>query len=271
MGWRIGQQAASVGACAVLLLGTVMLAGCQKKTASLDADPLATASTSTATATAGPSFKKTEALGKQWEANPGNIETGLRYADSLGELGQRDVQIGVLKAIAERNPSDGNAQAVIGKKLLAMGEGASAEGILSRAVQLNAGGWQTHSALGTALDQQARHAEARQHYEQALAMRPGELSVMNNMAMSFALQGKLPEAEKILREALNAPGGKTMPRIRQNLALVVGLQGRFEESQRIASEDLPPKEVEANLAYLRQMLSRPNTWDQLKDGQPDQG
>jgi Flp pilus assembly protein TadD len=91
------------------------------------------------------------------------------------------------------------------------------------------------------------------------------------MAMSYALQGKLPEAERLLREALAAPGGKEMQRIRQNLALVVGLQGRFEESQKIASEDLPPQEVEANLAYLKQMLSRPNTWQELQDGTPEQG
>jgi Flp pilus assembly protein TadD len=44
---------------------------------------------------------------------------------------------------------------------------------------------------------------------------------------------------------------------------VVGLQGRFEESRKIASEDLPPDEVEANMAYLQKMLSQPNIWQQL--------
>ena len=61
------------------------------------------------------------------------------------------------------------------------------------------------------------------------------------------------------------PAGKSEPRIRQNLALVVGLQGRFEEARQIASEDLPPDEVEANMAYLQKMLSQPNTWQQLQD------
>jgi Flp pilus assembly protein TadD len=253
------RTAAGVG----LLVAAVALGACQKKTAGLEVDPLETASTSAIEA--GPSFRKTETLAKQWEANPGDVNTGLAYADSLGDLGQRDTQLGVLAKVAESNPTDGAAQAVIGKKLLALGDGASAEAVLTRAVRLKAGGWQTYSALGTALDQQARHAEARQYYEQALAAKPGELSVMNNLAMSYALQGKLPEAEKILRQAMAYPDSKSLPRIRQNLALVVGLQGRFEESQKIASEDLPPNEVEANLAYLKQMLSRPNTWAQLQD------
>ena len=70
----------------------------------------------------------------------------------------------------------------------------------------------------------------------------------------------------MLRELMNATGANA-PRVRQNLALVVGLQGRFDEARKIASEDLPPNEVEANLAYLQQMLSQPNTWKQLQEGQ----
>ena len=83
--------------------------------------------------------------------------------------------------------------------------------------------------------------------------------------MSYALQGKLPEAEKMLRSALNQPGSAAMPQIRQNLSLVVGLQGRLDEAKQIASADLPPDQVEANMQYLQQMLSKPNTWAQLQN------
>ena len=85
------------------------------------------------------------------------------------------------------------------------------------------------------------------------------------MGMSHALEGNLKQAEETLRSAMALPEGKSLPRLRQNLALVVGLQGRFEESRQIASEDLPPAEVEANMAYLQKMLSQPNTWQQLSD------
>ena len=44
--------------------------------------------------------------------------------------------------------------------------------------------------------------------------------------------------------------------MRQNLALVVGLQGRFAEAETIVKGDLPAEEAAANVAYLRQMLSR---------------
>ena len=51
-----------------------------------------------------------------------------------------------------------------------------------------------------------------------------------------------------------APGADA--RVRQNLALVVGLQGRFAEAETIVKADLPPDEAAANVAYLKQMLSR---------------
>jgi Flp pilus assembly protein TadD len=44
--------------------------------------------------------------------------------------------------------------------------------------------------------------------------------------------------------------------VRQNLALVVGLQGRFAEAESIVKADLPADEAAANVAYLREMLSR---------------
>ena len=45
-------------------------------------------------------------------------------------------------------------------------------------------------------------------------------------------------------------------RVRQNLGLVVGLQGRFAEAEAIVKADLPAAEAAANVAYLKQMLSR---------------
>lgn len=44
--------------------------------------------------------------------------------------------------------------------------------------------------------------------------------------------------------------------MRQNLGLVVGLQGRFAEAETIVKADLPPEQAAANVAYLKEMLSR---------------
>jgi Flp pilus assembly protein TadD len=251
---------------AVAALG---LAGCQNKPSFLADKSMTTASINPAKPEA--SFKRTEELRAKWQAKPGDKAIGLEYAENLGALDQTDQQMVVLQSLAQTYPDDAEIQERSGKQALSAGKPDVAVGYLERAAQLPGVRWQSLNALGSAYDQLGRHAPARESYGRALAMNPGETSIQNNIAMSYSLEGKLPEAEKELRSALASPGGANMPRIRQNLALVVGLQGRFDEAREIASKDLPPDQVEANLTYLQQMLQQPNTWQQLsteENGQP---
>ncbi len=79
--------------------------------------------------------------------------------------------------------------------------------------------------------------------------------------MSYVLSGNLRDAETYLKSAVAQPGADS--RVRQNLALVVGLQGRFAEAEQIARRELDPAQAEANVTYLRAMLSQQNSWKQL--------
>jgi len=252
--------------CMAFLLATgIALSACQTKPGALTEDKMTTGSTGQPEA----SFTRTEKLQEQWKANPGDKAIGLAYAENLGALGQNEQQLSVLQSLAEKNPGDGAVMEAAGKQALTAGKVDVATGYLERAASMPAARWQTLNALGSAYDQQGRHALARESYAKALALNPGDASIQNNLAMSYSLEGKLPDAERELRRALSSPGASNMPRIRQNLALVVGLQGRFDEARKIASEDLPPDQVEANLAYLQQMLDQPDTWKQLSDGTAD--
>ncbi len=249
----------------LLMASALALAACQSKQAKLDADPLATGSTTAASPKQDVgSFTRTEALSQKWVANQGDEAIGLDYAANLGKLGQIDQQIEVLKTVAASHPNDGALQSRIGKQVLTAGRAGEAIEILTRATKSPGADWKTFSALGSAYDQQGNHSLARESYQSALRLKPDELTVLNNLAMSYSLEGKLPEAEKILRAAVQQPGVDLQPRVRQNLALVIGLQGRFDEAREIASKDLPPEQVEANLAYLQQMLAQPNTWAELQ-------
>jgi Flp pilus assembly protein TadD len=249
--------------CSIAVVAAALsVAGCKSSGVGNDLDAVTTASTTRP----GPSFKKTEALSKQWKADPTQVKVAIAYASSLDELGQKSTQIEVLRTSASKTLSDPKAQVELGKALLSAGDAEGATTSLQRAVQLNPNDPHALSVLGAALDQQTQHVEARAQYMKALAISPGDVSVMNNLAMSYSLQGKLTEAEATLRKAMGLPGSTANPRIRQNLALVVGLQGRFDEAKKIASEDLPPDQVEANMAYLQQMLASQNTWAKLKEG-----
>ena len=85
-------------------------------------------------------------------------------------------------------------------------------------------------------------------------MAPDEPSVLSNLGLSYVLSKDLPKAEETLRRANSHADAD--PRVRQNLALVVGLQGRLAEAESIVKAGRPPDEAAANIAYLRRLLSR---------------
>ena len=260
--WSVRQ---SVGLPVLFVVLGLSLAGCQTRHSALSSDPLATGSTSAIADPSAPSFKRTQSLSQQWAAKPGDAGVGLAYADNLSKMGQTDSQVEVLKQTALAHLQDGPLQAQIGKQLLAAGRPGESVDMLNRATTLPGADWRTYSALGSAYDSQGQYDQAQVQYQKALAMAPHELAIQNNMGLSYALQGKMPQAEKILRQASADPSSAKLPRIRQNLALAVGLQGRFDEARQIASQDLPADQVEANLAYLQQMLAKKNTWAQLQN------
>ena len=243
------------------LTSTTMLTGCNKPSTRMSGG-----SDITTASMAPVSLQAISELGKKWEADPASVPKGLAYANALESIGKSDQQLNVYEQLYERNMGNGKLAGLYGRKLVAAGRSADAVPVLEAAAASKDADWRTYSALGTAYDQQGLYPKARAEYDKALKSDPDNLSIMNNIGMSYALEGNLKQAEIILREADLRPRSKSEPRIRQNLALVVGLQGRFDEASNLAKEDLPPDQVEANMAYLKSMLSQPNTWQQISEG-----
>jgi Flp pilus assembly protein TadD len=242
------------------LSSATMLAGCNKQASQMDpAGDLSTASTAPA------SIEAVTDLARKWERNPKNVNSGLAYANALESIGRTEQQLSVYAQLVQQNPDNAKLLGLYGRKLVAAGRAEEAIPVLERAASGTSADWRIYSALGSAYDEEGLYQKARAQYDKVLAADPQNLVVMNNLGMSYALEGNLKQAEATLRKADSLPRSKSEPRIRQNLALVVGLQGRFEEASALAREDLPPEQVEANMAYLQKMLSQPNTWQQISE------
>lgn len=243
-----------------LMASSLLLTGCNKTTGQMGADSnLTTASTTPLSAEA------LAELGLKWQSNPKDLSKGLAYANALESAGRKEEALKVYQKLVENGPGNAKLASLYGRKLVAAGKADAAIPVLENATQRGETDWRTLSALGSAYDQKGLYEKARAEYQKALATDPQNLAIMNNLAMSYALQGKLKEAEAELRAADALPRSRSEPRIRQNLALVVGLQGRFDEASQLAQQDLPPEQVEQNMAYLKKMLSQPNTWQQISD------
>lgn len=203
--------------------------------------------------------------GPRYKANPGDPQAAIAYARALRAIGQRAQAVAVLQQATIRNPHDMKLLGAYGRALADAGQLAEALDALGRAHTPDNPDWHILNAQGAVLDQMGRHLDAQRHYKAALNIMPNEPSVLSNLGLSYALEKHLKLAEETLRTAVAQPNAS--PKVRQNLALVVGLEGRFAEAERIVSADLPPDEAAANVAYLRQMLSKQNAWNK-KDRHP---
>jgi len=210
------------------------------------------------------SLRSTVTARKAWQEDKNDLRKGMAYVRQLQALEQHRDQLLVLEQMIKIHPTNTKLLVFYGKRLINNGQSKEAVNILKQAENRGERDWRLYSALGSALDQTGQHNQARTYYQRALKLNPAEVKIQNNLAMSYMLEGKFTNAEKILRAANGTPKGRALPRIRQNLALVVGLQGRFDEARQIASRDLPQAQVEANMAYLQKMLSRNDSWSKLK-------
>lgn len=168
-----------------------------------------------------------------------------------------------LGEFAAARPNNGLAQVAYGKALAREGRVDEALRILTSPAALSSRDPGMFAVLGSLYDQRGDFTSARQAYQQGLALERDNAALLNNYAMSYILEGNPAQAEAILRQAIASRAGRD-PRLRQNLALAVGLQGRFAEARQIASADLPPADVETNLAYLQRMLQTQDIWRQLR-------
>ena len=250
----------------LLALPFVALAAAGCKTTGSSPDTLlgSSASAKTTASVQNPSAADTAAWAKRWKAKPGDVDTTMHYVARLRGLGSHARAASVLQDAIKANPKSTVLRGEYGKQLANMGRFQKASVVLQQAAAQSDATWQIHSAKGVVLDQLGRHKDAQSAYQTALKKSPGQVTTLNNLGLSQAQAGDLKSAEKTLRQAYVTPAGKSHSRLRQNLALVVGLQGRFDEAKSIVAADLPPQQVEENMAYLRKMLSQPDPWKKLK-------
>ena len=200
----------------------------------------------------------------RYKSNPRDRNVVIHYAAALRAAGQPQQAAAALEQAMSAYPNDVELSVAYAKALASMGSFDQSVAVLDRVIRPDAPDWNALLVKGASLDQMGRHGEARALYSQAATIAPGEAGIETNLGLSYAMTNELPMAEQHLRRAVQMRGATTQTR--QNLALVVGLQGRFEECRAIYAAELPPEQVESNMAYVRALLTQQNRWDLIDQG-----
>lgn len=238
------------------LTATLLLGGCAQTTDLLPSlgTPVAEATSTPGGASGGQSEleKATAYWGDQYAKRPAELKPALSYAQNLKAMGDKRKALAVLQQASVLHSADPELAGEYGRLALEFDQVSVADKLLAIADTPSKPDWRVISARGTVLAKQGRYDEALPFYERAQALSQNHPSVMNNMAMAYAMLGDAKKAEDILRQASNTHGAPA--KLQENLALVVGLQGRYDESKSIAAVASDPASAAENADYLRRMV-----------------
>lgn len=268
---KSGAVRAAVVATTALLMG-----GCAglSELPSMMADNSA-AATETGTTPQSDLQKATEYWGKRYAENPAELEPALNYARNLRALGEKQQALNILQQASMLHATDRQLNSEYGRLALELDQVSIADRLLAAADDPAKPDWRVVSARGTVLSKQQRYAEAIRYYERASQLSANQPSVMNNLALAYAMNGEPARAEEVLRRI--PADGPANVKVRQNLALVLGLQGKYDEATKVGAEVASKETAKSNTNVIKQMVRldakpykpaklKPSAWEAVVTG-----
>ena len=143
-------------------------------------------------------------------------------------LKHRDRALHSFLQALELDPDHAGALEKMGLYYTSKGEIDQARAYLDRLLEVDRENWKAHNSLGVLADLEQKFTEARDHYLEALKIRPDLPMLWNNLGYSVYLLGDYPRATTYISKALEFDPGHEAARL--NLALVYVRQEKYEQA-----------------------------------------
>ena len=143
-------------------------------------------------------------------------------------LKHRDQALYSFLQALELDPDHAGALEKMGLYYTSKGESKQAHVYLDRLLEVDRENWKVHNSLGVLADLEQEFAEARDHYLDALKIRPDLAILWNNLGYSVYLFGDYPRATTYISRALELDPGHEAARL--NLALVYVREEKYEQA-----------------------------------------
>jgi Flp pilus assembly protein TadD len=136
----------------------------------------------------------------------------------------------------------------LGLHYTAKGDIPEARNYLQELLDVEPTNWKAHNALGVLADLEEAFKEARNHYLEALKLRPDLALLWNNLGYSVYLLGDLDGAGMYIKRALQLDPAHRAARL--NLALIHVRQAQYSEALAVLAKDADLPTAYTNLGYL---------------------
>jgi Flp pilus assembly protein TadD len=182
---------------------------------------------------------------------PDSIEPVLGEARNLRYAGAPREALKVLRAGIEKHGEQPPLLLELAKAQFASALTADAEATIARLRNVMPDNWEVYTISAILADGKENYSKAAALYEQALALSPGNPSVINNYSLSLAQSGRLDEAIALLEPI--AYGEYSTVQARQNMSMLYVLKGDYESAEKLANSDLPSDLALQNLGAYQKL------------------
>lgn len=177
--------------------------------------------------------------------NPTNVPSRLGLAKTYQAMGAADAAINLYSQVLGLDPNNMEAKMGKGQMLITKNRPEEAIPYLTDLLKQDPKNYKIYNMLGLAYDLMGQQEKAQMSYGQGLEFAVNNISLLNNLALSFAFEEQYPPALRLLSKAINLD--HTVIKAQQNLILVYVLSGEEDEGRKIGAGIMKPAELENDI------------------------
>ncbi len=187
--------------------------------------------------------------------NPAHVASRLGLARTYQAMGATDAALNFYDQALSLDPNNAEAKLGTGQMLITKNRPADAIPYLNALQKADPGNYKIYNMLGLAHDLMGDQETAQMNYGRGLEISPDNISLLNNLALSFAFEGQYAPSIKLLSKAINLDYSVT--KAQQNLVLAYVLSGEEAAGRKIGESLMTEEEMENNIRHYKWVESLP--------------
>ncbi|PCI43701.1 MAG: hypothetical protein COB49_11885 [Alphaproteobacteria bacterium] len=185
--------------------------------------------------------------------NPKHIPSRMGLAKTYQAIGATDAAINFYEQVLQLDPDNMAAKMGSGQMLITKNRPEDAIPYLTDLSRQDPDNHRIYNMLGLAHDLMGQQENAQMNYGRGLTLAPDNISLLNNLALSFAFEEQYAPSIRLLSKAINLD--YTVTKAQHNLVLVYVLSGEEEAGRAIGSSIMTKEEMENNIRQYRWIKS----------------